>query len=122
MTFLKVLLTPGPLEENEFSLQEEFKVVTFIVIVRFRFVMGLFPFLMEQDSCKALTNKKGQVFFGTHQKWVFFLNFRLSENTTKNGKKNPTSFDVTEEMSKKVGDFSQTLWPSHNILTLTAGI
>ena len=55
MTFLKVLLTPGPLEENEFSLQEEFKVVTFIVIVRFQFVMGLFLFLMEQDSCKALT-------------------------------------------------------------------
>ena len=46
------------------------------------------------------------------------VKFRFFEKATKIGEKSPTCFDVTEETSKIVGDFFQTLCPSHNILTL----
>ena len=73
MTFLKVLLTPEPLEDQKIYLHEEFKVVTLIVIMRFRFVMGLFPFLMEQNSCKVLTKTEDTNIFLGHIKNVFFF-------------------------------------------------
>ena len=37
------------------------------------------------------------------------IKFRFSEKATKNLKKSPTWFDVTEKMSKQVGDFFQIL-------------
>ena len=71
MTFLKVLLTPEPSEDQKIYLHEEFKVVTLIVIMGFRFVMDLFPFLMEQNSCRALTNSGETNIFLGHIKNVF---------------------------------------------------
>ena len=72
MTFLKVLLTPELLEDQKIYLHEEFKVVTLIVKMGFRFVMGLFPFLMEQNYCKVLTKTEGTNIFLGHIENVFF--------------------------------------------------
>ena len=84
--------------------QQDGLVITFLVVhLALALVIFLLRVLMDEQVCFLISS---------------LLKFRFSEKATKNLKKPPTCFDITELTSRQ--DFFQIVWPSHTISTLSS--